>query len=62
MKFRIVHELPGRIRLRSGAEYFSREMEQSIENHILKNAYVHTAKASSVNGGTLCFVRSFCRA
>ena len=53
MKFRIIHELPGRIRLRCGAEYFSREMEQSIESHILKNDYVHTAKASSVNGGIL---------
>ena len=53
MKFRIVHELSGRIRLRCGAEYFSREMERSIENHILKNSYVHTVKASSVNGGIL---------
>ena len=53
MRFRIVHELPGRIRLRCGAEYFSRGMEGSIEDHILQLPYVHTVKASSVNGGIL---------
>ena len=53
MRFRIVHELSGRIRLRCGVEYFSREMEKSLENHIAKNEFVYTVKASSINGGIL---------
>ena len=53
MKFRIVHELPGRIRLRCGAEYFSRGMEDALESLILRLPYVQSVKASSINGGIL---------
>lgn len=53
MKFQIVHDSYGRIRLRCGARYFEKNMEKSIEEYILTNKYVKSVKASSVNGGIL---------
>lgn len=53
MKFRIIHDTRGRIRLRCGSGYFKKAQEKSIEELLLAKPYVQTAKASGVNGGIL---------
>ena len=51
MKFKIVHDTPGRIRLRCGGYYFDKNQEKSLEKTILSEHYVDSVKAKSVNGG-----------
>ena len=58
MKFKIVHDTPGRIRLRCGGHYFDKNQEKSLEKTILSEQYVESVKAKSVNGGILITYQS----
>ncbi len=58
MKFKIVHDTPGRIRLRCGGYYFDKNQEKSLEKTILSGQYVESVKAKSVNGGILITYQS----
>jgi len=58
MKFKIVHDTPGRIRLRCGGYYFDKNQEKSLEKTILSEQYVESVKAKSVNGGILITYQS----
>ena len=58
MKFKIVHDTPGRIRLRCGGYYFDKNQEKSLEKTILSEHYVESVKAKSVNGGILITYQS----
>ena len=58
MKFKIVHDTPGRIRLRCGGYYFDKNQEKSLEKTILSEHYVDSVKAKSVNGGILITYQS----
>ena len=58
MKFKIVHDTPGRIRLRCGGYYFDKNQEKSLEKTILTEHYVESVKAKSVNGGILITYQS----
>ena len=58
MKFKIVHDTPGRIRLRCGGYYFDKNQERSLEETILSEQYVESVKAKSVNGGILITYQS----
>ena len=53
MRFKIIHDTKGRIRLRSGGGYFLRTQECSLEEMLEALSYVYAAKVSSVNGGML---------
>lgn len=53
MKFKIVHDTRGRIRLRCGQRYFQKGQEKPIEELLLAKPYVQTAKVSGANGGML---------
>ncbi len=53
MKFKIIHDTCGRIRLRCGGGYFNRDQEKPLAELLEERKYVYTAKASSVNGGIL---------
>lgn len=61
MRFKIIHELPGRIRLRSGRGYFSKEQENPLKELLLSRSYVKSAQVSSVNGGLLVMYDPSCR-
>ena len=37
MKFKIVHDTPGRIRLRCGGHYFDKNQEKSLEKQFYRN-------------------------
>ena len=41
MKFKIVHDTPGRIRLRCGGYYFDKNQEKSLEKTIFNNIGVN---------------------
>ena len=58
MKFKIVHDTLGRIRLRCGGYYFDKNQEKSLEKTILSEHYVDSVKAKSVNGGILITYQS----
>ena len=53
MKFKIVYDKPGRIRLRCGAYAFEKEYEESLYNEIVKNEFVSDAEIHYENGGIL---------
>lgn len=55
MNAKIVHEAPGRIRLRAGKYAFTSEQSYSIADVLLKTDYVYEVKATSFNGGLLVF-------
>lgn len=57
MKFNIVFDSPGRIRLRSGSGYFSKLQQKPLEETIAALPYVHEAAASFVNGGLLIYYK-----
>ena len=48
MKFKIVHDTPGRIRLRCGGYYFDKNQEKSLEKTILSEQYVESVKARHI--------------
>ena len=53
MKYKIVYNSPGRLRLRCGGGVFSRECESSVMSYLTDISGVCSAEASSVNGGIL---------
>ncbi|MGM9936612.1 MAG: heavy metal translocating P-type ATPase [Candidatus Ornithomonoglobus sp.] len=53
MRFNIVHDMKGRIRLRSGGGYFSKQQEKPLEELLTALPYVRTASVSGINGGML---------
>lgn len=57
MKFKIVYDKPGRIRLRCGAYAFEKEYEESLYNEIIKNESVINAEVHYENGGILVFYK-----
>ena len=57
MKFKIVYDKPGRIRLRCGAYAFEKEYEESLYNEIVKNEFVSDAEVHYENGGILITYR-----
>lgn len=57
MRYNIVYDKPGRLRLRMGQGAFSAEQGYGIESLLLSGSGVMSAEASYVNGGILiCFV------
>lgn len=55
MKYTIVHDMPGRIRLRCGRNAFSLDEGYSITSVLMAQTIVTDAKASSINGSLLIF-------
>mgnify|MGYP001229642250 CR=1 FL=1 len=55
MKYKIVHDMPGRIRLRCGRFVFSLEQSYSIEHVLRKNNYIKEVKAFHTTGSILIF-------
>lgn len=53
MKFKIVHDTRGRIRLRCGSGCFRKNHEKPLCEILTEKPYVQTAEVSSVNGGIL---------
>ncbi len=53
MRFNIIHDTIGRIRIRCGSGYFEKGHEKTLENMFNSLEYVYTASVSSVNGGML---------
>lgn len=53
MKYKIVYDSPGRIRVRCGSDAFKKTQEQSLENTLACQANIISAKACSVNGSIL---------
>lgn len=53
MKFKIIYDSPGRLRVRYGQNVFSELQEHSFENELSKISGVHYVKATSSNGGIL---------
>lgn len=51
MRFNIIHDTPGRIRLRCGKNYFGKDREESLADLIMDVPYVFTVKVTSINGG-----------
>lgn len=55
MKYKIVHDMPGRIRIRCGGTAFSLEQSYSIEHVLRKSNYIKQVKASPTTGSILIF-------
>lgn len=53
MRYKIVYDSPGRLRVRSGADAFSKLRETGICNVFLRIPGVRSVKATSANGGIL---------
>ena len=53
MKFKIIYDSPGRLRVRCGQNVFSELQASGFENELSSICGVHYVKASSVNGGIL---------
>ena len=57
MKFRIVYDSPGRLRLRCGAGTFKKEQEASLIKAVTGIDGVCSAEVSSINGGILIYYK-----
>lgn len=55
MKYRIIYDSPGRLRLRSGSRAFLKEQESGIVSMLVGITGVETVQASAVNGGILIY-------
>ena len=55
MKYKIIYDSPGRLRLRCGGGTFSKEQEDSLVSELTDIAGVCFAEASAVNGGILVY-------
>lgn len=55
MKYKIVHDMPGRIRLRCGGTAFSLEQSYSIEHVLRKSSHIKEIKTSHNTGSILIF-------
>ena len=61
MKYKIIHDMPGRIRLRCGGFAFSLEESYSIEHVLRKSNHISDVKASHTTGSILIFYNNECR-
>lgn len=61
MRYNIVYDKPGRLRLRMGQGSFSEEQGYGIETLLLSGAEVLSVEASSINGGILVCYEPGCR-
>ena len=57
MKFQVLYDRPGRIRLRAGAYAFEKENEKPLERRLSGLSYVYKAEVRSSNGGMLISYR-----
>ena len=57
MRYSIISDLPGRIRVRFGGYAFDKELESSIVELTLVNPFVLSAEAHSANGGLLIYYK-----
>ena len=57
MKFKIVHDMPGRIRVRCGQYAFSLDESISLEYVLKRNSYIEDAKASHLTGSILIYYK-----
>lgn len=55
MRYKIVYDSPGRIRLRCGKRAFKRECESALISYITSVDGVDSAEVSYVNGGILIY-------
>ena len=53
MRYKIIYDKPGRLRVRTGQDAFSKAQGRGIERMLASNAWVLSAKATYVNGGIL---------
>ena len=53
MRYKIISEYPGRIRVRFGAYAFEKTLEKSIQKLALSNNFIFSAEAHYANGGLL---------
>ena len=53
MRYRIISEYPGRIRVRFGAYAFAKSLESTIQRLAITNSYIFSAEAHHANGGLL---------
>ncbi len=53
MRYKIIYDVPGRLRVRCGADVFSRLQEQAITEQLLCIPGVASVKVSNINGGIL---------
>ena len=61
MKYKIVYDSPGRLRLRCGGGVFSKNQERSLASELLGIDGVLSAEVSAVNGGMLVYYSSDAR-
>ena len=61
MKYKIVYDKPGRLRLRMGRSAFSAEQGYGIEELLLSESWGLAAEACCVNGGILIHYKLGCR-
>jgi cation transport ATPase len=61
MEYRIIHELPRRIRLRCGRYVFTPERASAVEQFLLTLEGVEAARASSISGSVLLTLNPFFR-
>ena len=57
MRYSIISDLPGRIRVRFGGYTFDKELESSIVELTMVNSFVLSAEAHSANGGLLIYYK-----
>ena len=55
MRYKIIYDKPGRLRVRCGADVFEKTQEVPLCARLLRLPYVLSAKASHINGGILVF-------
>ena len=55
MKYKIVHDMPGRLRIRCGPYAFSLEQSYSIDHVLRKNNYIKEVKTSHTTGSILIY-------
>lgn len=53
MKYKIIYDKPGRLRLRCGGGVFEKSQQTDIEHRLLEICGVNSAQISSINGGIL---------
>lgn len=53
MKYKIIYDKPGRLRLRCGGGIFEKSQQPDIEHRLLEICGVNSAQISSINGGIL---------
>ena len=57
MKFAVVHDLPGRIRLRCGQYAFTEDEGFSLQEVLEKETFVESIKVSHLTGSMLIFYK-----